>query len=236
MSRNIKIVKNSTTLIIFTIAVIAILFALGIWQLARLKVKNQIIESLKERIIQNPLDGLSNHSNTADLYKKYILKGKFLSNKNILLYRARPDVSERHGYYLLTPFQTLDNKFVLIARGWIAKSNIDNLQAMTQTNFSDEIMGITLPTEKPLWLIQSSDTKNIWFTLDINGIARYLNLNLENYYIFQINHTNLPNIIKPMNQQLLLNIHNKHLEYAITWFSLAFCVIILIFYHRNHEI
>ena len=61
-----------------------------------------------------------------------------------------------------------------------------------------------------------------------------LNVSKTTYYLQQINNQSLPKGIKPIPCANLIKIRNDHLEYAITWFLLAFALlVILIFYYKN---
>ena len=74
--------------------------------------------------------------------------------------------------------------------------------------------------------------KNEWYYININEVSNFLSLPLLNFYIVEEN-----NIEEkyPVGSQYNINIPNDHLQYAITWFSLALalCIFINIFWRKN---
>ena len=68
--------------------------------------------------------------------------------------------------------------------------------------------------------------------ININEVSNFLSLPLLNFYIVEEN-----NIKEkyPVGSQYNINIPNDHLQYAITWFSLALalCIFINIFWRKN---
>lgn len=206
----------------------AILMSLGFWQLVRLKEKQEFLAAIKSNFANPPVELETLSSNK--LYAKVKAHGKFLLNKNIHLYGRRSMSAEKDGYYLVTPFQTDNNKIVLVARGWFAsryKKDIDNI--MSNSFDVNEITGVILPSEKTRLFILDNDLKNnIWFTLDIMQASNILGLKLENYYLVMDNQNNPSSeILKPLKTENLLHVRNDHLEYALTWFSLAMALLVI---------
>ncbi|XVN43593.1 MAG: SURF1 family cytochrome oxidase biogenesis protein [Candidatus Rickettsia vulgarisii] len=202
--------------------------SLGFWQLARLKEKQEFLATIKSNF-EKPAADLKMLSGNK-LYGKVKAQGQFLLDKNIHLYGRRSMSAEKDGYYLITPFQTDDNKIILVARGWFAskyKKDIDKM--VSNISNINEIAGITLPSEKARLFVLGNDIKNnIWFTLDIIQATNILGLKLENYYLIMDDHNNSSSdILKPLKTNNLLHIRNDHLEYAITWFSLAIALLVI---------
>ena len=70
--------------------------------------------------------------------------------------------------------------------------------------------------------------KNYWFTLNRKDILQYTGKNFSPFIIYLTNDIDLP---KP--KVITANISNDHKKYAITWFSLAFSVLIFYLYFRK---
>ena len=233
--RIIKFNKYSIELIplLFTILSFLILISLGLWQLSRLKEKNFFITSITTNLRNPPVDFISSKNDI--LYSKIRVKGQFLTGKDIYLYGRRSMAIEKDGYYLFSPFQTENNKIIMVARGWFNSKQKNNIQTIKNAA-NEEIIGIALPDEKKRIFVPENDFKqNIWFTLNLDQISTILGLKLEKFYLLmQADSTHTSNILKPLSMDSVLQIRNDHLEYALTWFSLAgVLVVIFIIYHMK---
>lgn len=217
--------KYRLTPLLFTIIFFIILTFLGFWQLSRFNEKRQFTDTVRHNI-ENPAKEISDLQQVS-AFTKLQLRGQFLSDKDFYLYGRRSGAKEKDGYYLLTPFKSFDNQFVLVARGWFPRSIKDSLQNIINSQ-DESIVAISLPSEKKQFFVPDNDLKNsVLFTLNVEQIAKYLNLPLPNYYLFQVESTNPVKLLKPLSTSGLVNIRNDHLEYALTWFSLAGCLIII---------
>jgi surfeit locus 1 family protein len=216
-----------------TIIGVTLLLALGIWQLYRLKEKTLFIASISHNL-SSPAVSYDDLAQTQTNYGKIKLTGHFFNNKDIFLYGRKAMAPEKEGYYLLTPFQTTNGKIIMITRGWFAAKNKTKIN-ITNTEFDKEITAIILPLERKKLFIPDNDLKNnTWFTLEHKQMMDSLGLNLENFYLVQIGPQDLPSQIIPINPDSLIMIKNDHLEYALTWFSLAICLIVIfIIYNKG---
>ncbi|OZG32198.1 SURF1-like protein [Rickettsia endosymbiont of Culicoides newsteadi] len=231
MSKTLKIGKCQVQLLplLLTILAFVILLSLGFWQIARLQEKELFLSSIKNNLNNSPLDIKT--LSVDKLYAKVKMKGHFLVGKNLHLYGRKSMATEKDGYYLVRPFQTDDNKIILVALGWFAaryKKDIDNI-----TDDSTEITGVILPGEKTKLFVLDNDVKNnVWFTLDLTQASDILGLTLENFYLIMEGKGNHSDVLKALSIKNLLNVRNDHLEYAITWFALAISLIVIfVIYH-----
>ncbi|MFP3034040.1 MAG: SURF1 family protein [Candidatus Tisiphia sp.] len=217
--------------LLLTILAFVILLSLGFWQIARLQEKELFLSSMKNNLNNPPIDIKTLSGNK--LYAKIRANGYFLVGKNLHLYGRRSMSTEKDGYYLVTPFQTDDNKIILVVLGWFAgrhKKNIDNI-----IDNSMEITGVILPGEKTKLFVLDNDVKNnVWFTLDLTQASDVLGLKLEDFYLVMEGNNNRSDILKSLSIENLLNVRNNHLEYAITWFALAISLaVIFVIYHLS---
>ena len=222
--KKIQVGSYTLELLPFIITLIGIIFliTLGCWQLFRLQEKNAFIASVSRN--------LSNHPTVYDdkipqaIYRKIKLSGRFLSGKDIYLYGRKAMAPEKEGYYLLSPFQTLQGNIIMVARGWFAAKNKLQISA-ANISAATEITGITLPLEKKRMFIPNNDLKNnTWFTLEHQEMNSYTQETLENFYLLEIDPENLPANVIAINPEGLIKIKNDHLEYALTWFCLSICL------------
>ena len=228
MHRKIQILP-----LLFIILAFLILLSLGFWQIARLKEKELFISSMQYNLSNPPVDLKTRSENP--LYSRIEVKGHFLPDKNIHLYGRKSMSKEKDGYYLITPFQTSEDKIILVARGWFAQKHKKRINDIIDS--STEISGVTLPSEKNRLFVPGNDiANNIWFTLDLQQASQVLDLNLENFYlIMDSKSSNTSQFLKALSTERLLHIRNDHLEYAVTWFALAISlvVIVIVYYLRQ---
>ena len=210
-----------------------ILVSLGFWQLSRLKEKKLFLASMQANLT-SPAINLAEIQDDLP-YHKVKITGQFLPNKDIYLYGRRSMSSEKDGYYLVTPFKTIEDKVILVARGWFSNRN-KNIITQATNDQQHEIIGVTMPSEKTRSYLPANDIKNnVWLTLDLKEASQTLELTLEDFYIIAEGKdiSNL-DILLPLSINHLAAIRNDHLEYALTWFGLAISLIVIyIVYRRN---
>ncbi len=221
---------------IFVLIALIILISLGNWQLDRLSQKNHFIQTIDTNIQNSPII-IDNVSDNIEHYAKIELEGTFLKDKNIFLYGRRSASPEKDGYYLLSPFKTINGDILLVSRGWIPQSAKDNFSEYNQLTDTIKIVGITLPHEKKNFLVPENDRKkNIWFNIDLMMAKEVVGINVTNFYLMQVGSKDLPNGGKSLSTTHLNKVRNDHMEYAITWYSLGACLLILfLIYGRKKD-
>ena len=212
-------------LILVTIAIL-LLISFGNWQLRRLDEKENFITSI-ETNIANLAIALDELQSLPKNYSKISLSGHFLPNKNAYLYGRRTASPEKDGYYLLSAFAADNGQTYMVSRGWLPHSVKGNLDTSTPPD-TETIEGITLPSEKKNFFVPDNDTKNnVWFTLDLQMATEVLGATNKDFYLMQINNNSLPKGVSPLTTTHLSKVRNDHIEYAITWYSLAGCLFIM---------
>ncbi len=212
------------------------LICLGNWQLKRLEEKENFIAKIATNITNPPIK-ISNIQNLPELYSKIELHGHFLNQKSIFLYGRRSAYPEKDGYYFLSPFIDDSGNVYLVSRAWLpqsAKKNASSFESKTR----ETIIAFVMPGEEKRFFIPANDSKNnIWFTLDLNEASQKLTTTTKDFYLMQIESKNLPEGAYPLSTTYLNVVRNDHLEYAITWYSLALILgIIYIMYNRNRNL
>ena len=223
--------------LIFVTITTIILILLGNWQMARLDEKQNFIQTI-EFNIANPAISIQDLDANAPNYSKIKLSGTFLPGKNAFLYGRRSALPEKDGYYLLSAFTTEDGKIYTVSRGWLPQSVKDNMGNFITDQKSETIEAIILPGEKKNFFVPENDRKNnIWFTLDLNMAAEVIGNTVTDFYLMQIDSQNLPKGAVPLKTTHLSKVRNDHLEYAITWYSLAagLLLIFIIYSRKKHS-
>lgn len=102
-------------------------FALGTWQVFRLRWKTDLIAKCEDRIIREPLplppavdpDAIEE----AFDYRRVVTGGKFRHDQEMLIGPRMRDGEQ--GYMVITPLERGDGSTVLVNRGWISKEMAD---------------------------------------------------------------------------------------------------------------
>lgn len=259
--------KFHTISFIVVLSCVATLLYLGTWQLERRKEKLNFIDQINRNITNPPVkldsrlrgndsNGALNDSNGAvndnnpspvsspdfsglsiPLYTKIELSGHFLDDQKIFLYGRRSAYPEKDGYYFLSPFQDRLGNTYLVSRGWVPQSAKKNLESF-KSNSDSTITAFVMPGEKKSFFTPDNDLKNnIWFTLDLMQAKAEFQLSSNHFYLMQIDNHDLPEGAFSLTSKYLNVVRNDHLEYAITWYSLAgfLCLIYFIFNKRRGD-
>jgi surfeit locus 1 family protein len=218
-----KILPNMIVLLTFII-----LLSLGNWQIRRLEEKQNFIETIESNL-ENSAKEIETLYKPVPLYSKVKIEGKFLRGQDIFLYGRRSSFPEKDGYYLFTPFAAKNGKTYMVSRGWMPQTVKVNLTINKDASDKMEsIEAVTLPSEKRGYFVPENDVENnVWFTMDLNIAANTRSTNVKDFYLLQINSDNIPHGVIPLKVTYLSKVRNDHLEYAITWYALAICLLIM---------
>ena len=215
--------------LIYSSMALLILVSLGTWQLERLRWKTDILSSMKESLSLPPLKITGQVIDNIDQYsfRRIQLTGNYLYKDNITIYSKV--FNKKVGKHLIVPLET-QYGIILVNRGFIPSDfNIENNIKSGEIS----INGIVKFQQKINYFTPNNNViKNEWYYININEVSNFLSLPLLNFYIVEEN-----NIKEkyPVGSQYNINIPNDHLQYAITWFSLALAlsIFINIFWRKN---
>ena len=218
---------------LFTITLLSILVYLGTWQMDRAKEKKIFHQSLILRS-QLPHASLFDYQDTPfhELkFKPFEITGRYLSNQSFLL--DNQVVNKKAGTQVITPLEVpgLD-RYVLIDRGWVPFSTpsrtlptiVTPQEALTIRGIVHHLStGILLKPDKtianPTWplIIQS---------LDYELIEKQLGHPIFNFVVQLPAHSQSSYQHRPIHFGLT---HEKHLGYALQWFTMALLLVIYYF-------
>ena len=211
--------------LIFSSLAMIILLSLGTWQLERLRWKSHIISTMNKHISLSPreinasvMNDIKNYN-----YRRIKLEGTYIYNKNITIYSKV--LNGKVGRHLIIPFKTKFG-YILINKGFIPKDyNIDVAFAEKAKNIS--INGIVKFQQKINYFTPKNNLiTNEWYYINLDEISKFLNIPLMDFYLIEEDN---PKERYPVGSQYNLKVPNDHLQYAITWFSLA--IALSIFMH-----
>lgn len=205
---------------LFVFFLFFVLISLGTWQLQRNTEKKAILETFSQS--QNkPRENLDDIQ-TPELFQPLFAEGHFVSGKTIFL--QSKTYQGKSGVYILDVFETHKGSYLLVQRGWSAT------QSTRVPSGSLKIEG-TARIPSPPSLFQPNNMSPTYFWIDLKALSHDLNLQLLPYYLVlnqSLDPTILPTDPIPLPR-------NNHIEYAITWYTLALVLIIMLLWNRKQR-
>jgi len=214
------------------LAALAVLVGLGLWQLQRLHWKQGLLAQIEARTKGPPITledavALAREGRDPNYYRVRV-DGRFHHAKERYLYAVSDG---RVGWHIITPLETEDGDMVLVDRGFVpdelkdpssrALGQVDKLVTVTGIVRSPEIQGPFIPDNEP--------EANRWFWRDLAGMARSAlpagAIQVAPFFL-DADKSEVPGGW-PEGGQTRLETTNNHLQYAITWFLLGACLLIV---------
>jgi len=222
---------------VFTVPVMLLLLALGSWQIERLFWKRELIAQRQAAVAAAPnAVPRSGEEARDDEYHHVTDEGVFLHDKEIFL--GATSEAGRNGYHVLTPLQELGGRIIFVNRGFISAELKDPAKRSAgQISGTVQVAGLLRlpPTQKPAWFLPDNRADlNYWFWIDLPAMAAADKLDRVAPFYIDADATPNPGGW-PKGGVTRLELRNDHLQYAITWFSLAVALIVVYFlFHRRN--
>ena len=225
---------------------LAILLALGIWQLERLAWKTDLIETIAARTTAPP-QPLPPEAAWASLqpsdyaYRHVMLTGVFDHAKESHVFRPLPPGDNKGPYsgigdVVLTPFHLSTGGTVLVNRGFVPQDHLDpQTRAAGQIAGTVTLTGLMREPEPRTWFTPRDEPeRGSWFTRDPVAMARFWKLQDAAPFTVDADAAPIPGGL-PQGGETVLSIPNSHLSYALTWFGLAIglCGVFAVFAWRR---
>ena len=214
----------------FMLAALAVLIGLGFWQMQRLHWKEGLIAQIETRTKGPPIalgDATAMVGQGRDpSYYRVRASGRFDHAKERYLFA----VSEgRAGWHVITPLKTADGETVLIDRGFVpdrlkdpstrAAGEVENAVTITGIVRQAETQGLFTPDNEP--------EANRFFWRDLEAMARSMDPGgTVAPFFLEAEKSEVPGGW-PEGGQTRLDLPNNHLQYAITWFLLGVCLLVI---------
>ena len=196
--------------LIFGIVGVAILVALGTWQLRRLEWKTAILAEIDARLAAAPVEVPPEPTREADQYLRVRAAGT-LEPGELHVYTSVE--SRGVGYRVIAPMTLADGRRVLLDRGFVPIGEKDAARATGPIAVTGSL---AWPQETDSFTSPPDRAKNIWFARDVPLMAAALD---TLPVMIVVAESDAPDA--PMPLPVTVNIPNDHLQYAITWFLLA---------------
>ncbi|MCK1542132.1 SURF1 family protein [Bradyrhizobium sp. 147] len=215
----------SLWLTVLSLTAIAVLIALGIWQIERRAWKLALIDRVEQRVhapaqpVPSPA-AWPTISTANDEYRHVTLTGHFLHDCETLVQAV---TEEGPGYWVLTPLLRSDGTQVLINRGFVPSERRD---ASTRRDGNPdgevEITGLLRITEPQGGFLRNNVPQhNRWYSRDVAAIAAARGLHeVAPFFVDADAGSQIAG--GPIGGLTVIRFPNNHLIYALTWFALAF--------------
>jgi cytochrome oxidase assembly protein ShyY1 len=235
--------RGSLGFAIVTLAMVVTCLGLGIWQLQRRVEKHALIAALDERLAAAPgaLPAQAQwHALTPakDEFRRVSFTAAYARLPDVMVYSSgsavRDDVSGP-GTWAFLPAQTADGATVVVNTGFVQNTMQDRAQqdrAVRRLITGDPVQlsgYIRFPESAGTLTAPESVAKRLWFTRDHLAMSRVLGWveggkAVAPFYVDLEQPAPESGIPKP--GPLSVRLKDDHLQYAITWFTLAFAVVI----------
>jgi cytochrome oxidase assembly protein ShyY1 len=228
---------------IFTGVMLVAFIGLGVWQLQRRVEKHALIAALDQRLAEAP-GALPPPSQwgalnaAADEFRRVRFQATYIAGPDAMVYSSgsavREDISGP-GTWAFLPARLPDGKIVVINAGFVQNTMQDRAledRAIKPllTNAPVTLTGyLRFPEKAGLLTPQQNLASRLWFTRDHLAMAAALGwggngATVAPFYIDLESPVPASGIPKP--GALQVHLKDDHMQYAITWFSLAGAVVI----------
>jgi len=196
--------------LVLGIAGCAVLLALGVWQVERLNWKRGILSEIASRIDAPVADLPAALDPQADRYRPVAVSGRF-TGQEVRVLTSLPGIGA--GYRIIGAFVTEDGRRIMVDRGGVPQVEGDVPRPAREAQVTGNLHW---PREADGFTPDPELERNIWFARDVPRMAEVLDT--EPVLIVARSETGQGVVPLPVSVE---GIPNNHLQYAVTWFTLA---------------
>ena len=210
--------KGAIAPILIGVVGTAILLMLGAWQVQRLAWKEDLIAGIEVRMAADPVALPASPDPVRDHLLRVSVTGTLETQE---LHAIHSIKRTGPGYRLIVPMQLSDRK-IMVDMGFILESDKDATPREGSVRWQnaerqDTVVGLLAwPKETDGFTPEPDIGRNIWFSRDVDKMAEALGT--EPLLVIAESH---PDQRIALPQPPGVDLPNRHLEYALTWFGLA---------------
>jgi surfeit locus 1 family protein len=188
----------------------AVLIGLGLWQLQRLDWKQGVLAAIDARLADAPVTLPEWPNRDRDAYLAVTVEGRF-TGESVDVLASLKQVGA--VFRVVEVFETRTGRRILVDRGYVT----DDRRPEARTAAEAEVSGnLHWPEEVDRFTPPPDPATGIWFARDLDAMADALAT--ERVLVVARSYTG--DGIEPLPVDSA-TVPNNHLQYAITWFSLA---------------
>jgi surfeit locus 1 family protein len=208
---------------LITVPAVLLCLALGLWQMQRLHWKEGLISERQTAFAAPPAAPPRTADQARALeFHRVIDEGVFLNDKEIFLNAIGPNGGA--GFDVITPLRESGGRIVFVDRGFIPAELRDPAKrGAGQPGGTVRVSGLVrlAPPTRPGWFLPDNrPDRNFWFWFDLPAMKAAAGLSDAAPFYIEADATPNPGGW-PKGKAGPPALVNNHLQYAITWFSLA---------------
>jgi len=223
----------------FTVVMVALFIGLGVWQLQRRAEKHALIAALTDRVASAPVPlpppaEWRTLTSEHDQFRRVSLTATYAKLPDAMVYSAgsavREDVSGP-GTWAFLPARLASGETLVIDAGFVANTMQERLVQDRQVAklITGEPVTLTgylrFPEAAGLLTAAENRDKRLWFTRDHLAMAKVLGWGEVAPFYIDLE-TPVPDNGIPKPGPLSPHLRDEHMQYALTWFSLAAALIV----------
>ena len=204
---------------------------LGYWQQGRAAEKRSLQAEYAQRSSLAPISLRAETREAGLRYRIATARGVWQADRQI--YVDNKFDGERVGYHVITPLKISGTDVhVLVNRGWIARSAAYPVAPSASVTAAEtEVSGsLTLPSARFIELGAQTVEGNVWQNLTVERFQAVTGLQVLPYVLLA---RDSPPPLRPVVEQPDAGAA-KHVEYMLTWYSLAATVTLLWLFTNIH--
>jgi len=199
-------------MVVFGVLGTAILLSLGMWQLQRLAWKQELLRAIESKILAPAVEIPQTVLLDAHSLLPVRAEGRYKGDT------VRVLVSQKiygAGYRLITAFELVDGRTIMLDRGFTSV----RLEMPSTPEGRGQVIGnLQWPQEIDSFTPENDLAANIWFARDVARLADHLK---AEPVLLVLRDSSFETEAATPLPKMTANIPNDHMNYAITWFSLA---------------
>lgn len=205
-----------------------LLVTLGTWQLQRLAWKEGLIQELSDKQNQPPLSVQDlekcRQNVTSCLYRKVRLEGTYAHSEEAHLYGRT--YAGKPVTYVVTPLILSSGERVLVDRGWMPE-NVDQTSLKRDPGPVTFVGYIRDASSRNSFTPANLYEKKRLFSIEPGEWAKaFKDESLFPFYVVA-QEKDSPSPFPRPGEPLKAGLRNFHLSYAITWYALAFALVVV---------
>ena len=221
---------------LISLPMIVVMLGLGSWQLQRMAWKEGLIDRLESRMMAPAIPAPGAGADIEEFeFRRVTATGEWLHQFEMPLI-GRPEKGTV-GYHVVTPLRTEEGRVLLVNRGWIPDDRKDAARRPeSQPTGTVTVEGIVRRAGlRNSFTPDNEPGRGMWFYVDVPQMAAFAKAEgVPDYYIDELRREPAQQL--PIGADPMIGLRNEHLQYAITWFAMAFgLIVVYVMWHRRTE-
>jgi surfeit locus 1 family protein len=219
---------------IATTLLFALLVSLGFWQVRRLSEKEALIARIEQRSTQapQPIPPPERWSTLrAEDYDFTHVRttGHYIGGRDALVFAAPPEGASREpGYSLVTPFALISGGVVLVDRGFLPGSKVNDAALRAASPGDVTLVGLLrAPERRNPFTPADEPEKGVFYARDPATISAALGLSDAAPFALVIDAAPATTSDWPRPVGGVPTVVNNHFSYAVTWFGLSLALLVI---------